>query len=150
METKLLKEFAANTLVGAMVFGWIFTQPPLPEQLRAPKAARHTIIKSEPEPSKTQIQQVQQTTPADVQIKIEPTTLQAPAQGLKPLQNVVEVTATSLKMRTAPSSSAQMIDVYSRGATFEKIGQDGKWLQVRSTIDGTAGWMFGDYLQTTN
>ena len=150
MDTKLIKEIAANSLVGVLVFGWIFTQPPLPEQLRTPKAAKQTVAKLEPIQPQTQIQKVEPAAPADIQIKIEPTTLQTPAQALRPVENVLQVTATSLKMRSAPSPSAQLIDVYARGATFEKIGQDGKWLQVRSTVDGTAGWMFGDYLQASN
>ena len=37
-----------------------------------------------------------------------------------------------------------------RVSTFEKIGQQGRWLQVRSTDDGNTGWMFGDYLTGVN
>jgi hypothetical protein len=149
MEIGFWKEVGINSAVAVFAFGWIYIQPPLPEQLRSPKAAMQDVTRVKPL-QVTEIPKVEPVKPADIDIKVEPAGLSTTSQSLSTPDNLLEVTATSLKMRSAPSSSSDLIDVYARGSRFEKLGEDGKWIQVRSADDGTAGWMFADFLQAVN
>lgn len=149
MDVKLVREMGAIALIGIVVFGWVFTRPPLPEQLSAPKAAKqHTTIMRRDAAPDPQIPRVRQSAANDISITIEPVALQTPTQALAPTSSMLQVAATSLNLRDAPSAGARSVEVYERGSTFERIGEDGQWLKVRSTRDGITGWMFADYLQT--
>lgn len=150
MKLRFIGEIGATTLVGVAAFGWIFTQSPDPQQLRTPKSAKLPVAPSQTTKRSDQIPTVVQTTTKPVAVRIEPVALQTPDQALNSTQDLYEVVATSLKMRSGPSSSTQLINTYARGSTFEKIGQQGSWIQVRSTEDGTSGWMFSNYLQASN
>lgn len=150
MNLRFISEIGATTLVGVAAFGWIFTQSPSPEQLRTSKSAKLPVAQSQTSIRNDQIPSVVQKTSKPFPIQIESVALQTPDQALNPAQDLYEVVATSLKMRSGPSSSTQLINTYTHGSTFEKIGQQGSWLQVRSTEDGTSGWMFSDYLQASN
>jgi uncharacterized protein YgiM (DUF1202 family) len=150
MNLKFISEVGATTLVGVAAFGWIFTQSPSPEQLKAPKSAKLPVAQSQTSNRGDQIPTVVQKTSKPFAVQIEPVALQTPDQTLSPAQDLYEVAATNLKMRSGPSSSTQLINTYARGSTFEKISQQGSWFQVRSTEDGTSGWMFSDYLKASN
>lgn len=150
MNIKLITEIGGTTLLGVAVFGWVFTQSPSPEQFMSAKSSKQPIAQSQTSKRNDQIPSVVQTTSKPLAIKAEPVALQTPDQALSPAQDIYEVVATNLKMRSGPSSSTQLINTYSRGATFEKIGQQGGWLQVRSIDDGISGWMYSDYLQASN
>lgn len=150
MNMKFISEIAATTLVGVVAFGWIFTQSPGPEQHRSAKSAKLPVAQDQITKRSDQIPTVVQKTSKPIVIQIEPVALQTPDQALDSAQDLYEVVATSLKMRSGPSSSTQLINTYARGSTFEKIGQQGSWIEVRSTEDGASGWMFSDYLQASN
>ena len=55
------------------------------------------------------------------------------------------VTATSLRMRGSPSTSADVIASASRGTVVTVLAQQGDWVEVRLP-SGAQGWMHGDYL----
>ena len=150
MKYRFAFEAGAICTVSLLVFGWIFIQPPVEDQLRSPKSAEKPDVGVKVAAKADHVPTVTGSTTKAVDIKIESVALQTPGQALDSSAVLLEVTATSLKMRSGPSSQADMIDVYARGAVLEKIGEQGKWLQVRSTDDGTAGWMFAEYLQLAN
>ena len=147
------KEVGAIAVVGIVVFGWVFGQSPLPDTRKPAATASKQTTESTVGKRGDQIPSVARNAPSEIKITIEPVAMAAPDQALVPAEDaadLLEVIATNLKMRSGPSSTTDMVSIYERGSTLEKIGQDGKWLQVRSTRDGTTGWMFADYLQSAN
>ena len=150
MSIRFFAELGINTFVGAAIFAWIFMPAPLMQHDKGLKTA--SALGSEQQVGKRsdQIPTVPSTSAGKLAIKIEPAILQTPDQALAPSSSLLEVTATSLNMRSQPTSQSPLINAYSRGARFEQISQNGNWLQVRSTEDGASGWMFGSYLRAVN
>lgn len=147
---KPIAEFGAIALLGAAVFVWTFSQPPRPDQLKAKKSASRQVPVSQVGKRGDKIPAVVQLTPRQLKISSNPVALQTPDQALRSDADLFQVVPANLKLRAGPSSTTRLISVYSRGATFEKVGQQGSWLQVRSTEDGASGWMFSGYLQAAN
>ncbi len=147
MDHKFLKEFGLHLIVGALVFGWIFSQAlsTTPSRTRAPTEA---LPKSDkrgdnlPSAPKAKL--------SEIKITIEPAALEPPDTASVPQSPLLEVTATKLRLRTHPTTRSSWIKVYPIGATFEQLGQYGDWLNVRNTADGASGWMHGDYLRATD
>ncbi|MDH3741074.1 MAG: SH3 domain-containing protein [Hyphomicrobiales bacterium] len=150
MNIRPIAEIGAIALVGVAVFGWTFSQPPAPDQLKSKKSARQPVTVSQVGKRGDKIPAVVQLSPRQLKISPDPVALQTPDQALRSGGDLYQVIPANLKLRAGPSSTTQLLNVYSRGATFEKIGQQGGWLQVRSTEDGASGWMFSDYLQAAN
>ena len=50
-------------------------------------------------------------------------------------------------MREGPTSSSSHVATYGSGDTFQKLGEQGKWIQVRNLADGAEGWIFGKFLE---
>jgi hypothetical protein len=63
-----------------------------------------------------------------------------------PASDTATVTATSLNLRSGPSTSYTILRSMPNGSTVEILqGPSNSWYQV--TYDGTTGWCHGDYLQ---
>ena len=147
MNNRFLKEFGWNAAVGVAVFGWIFSQAPGDIE---PKPSKAALALSKTDGRGDSIPSVQQTKLNEISITIEQVELPSPDQefgGQEPQGPLVKVTATSLKLRAQPTSRSSSLKVYPAGTTFERLGQDGDWLNVRHTLDGSSGWMHGDYLR---
>lgn len=151
MSSRFLAETGVIVAVGLAVFGWIFTQSdPLPDLAKtSTKQAENTSGAAK---RGDQVPSVPKSKTTQIKLRVEAVGLETPGDVAPAVtaSDVLQVTATSLKLRSEPTSSSDMIDVYARGAKFEKIGQEGRWLQVRSTDDGTTGWMYGEYLSDVN
>ncbi len=146
----LSREMVATAAVGIAAFGWIFGQAPMPDQTRSAKADRaHSFVQQASNPG-DQVAAILHTASIQKAAPLASIELQVPEPAPQLQDNLLQVTASSLKMRTGPSAQTQLVNAYARGATFEKIDQQGQWLQVRSTEDGTSGWMFAEFLQTSN
>lgn len=150
MNIKLISEIGATMLLGVIVFAWVFGQSPNTVQTRSTKSAKQQIANKQAGQRGDKFPAVVQQASRQLPVNIGPIALQAPGQALGSTESLYEVVANNLKMRSGPSSASQLVNVYSRGATFEKIGQQGNWLQVRSTENGVSGWMFSNYLQAAN
>ena len=144
MNRKFLKEFGVNAVFGLAVFGWVFGQSPIDQASTAPVGAL-ALVKSDKQDHNIPV--VPQAKTSDFTITIEPAELHSTGQRSIEQVPVMEVTATTLKLRALPTSQPSLIRAYPTGARFERIGQNGNWLNVRNTEDGTSGWMHGNYLQ---
>lgn len=58
------------------------------------------------------------------------------------------VTASTLNVRDAPSTSGRVLGKLSRGQQLAATGLQGDWLSVRLT-DGRTGWLHSDYVSAT-
>lgn len=58
------------------------------------------------------------------------------------------VTASTLNVRDAPSTSGRVLGTLSRGQQLAATGLQGDWLSVRLT-DGRTGWLHSDYVSAT-
>ncbi|NNE23161.1 MAG: SH3 domain-containing protein [Rhizobiales bacterium] len=144
MNGNFLKEFGVNAVFGLAVFGWVFGQSPLDQASRAPVAPL-ALVKSDERGD--DIPNVRPAKVRDFSITIEQVALHSPDQHSIESPPLVEVTATTLKLRAHPTSQSPLIRAYPTGARFERIGQNGNWLNVRNPADGTSGWMHANYLQ---
>ena len=80
-----------------------------------------------------------------------------PSQTLRPLnlspppaktaREVVFVQKANVNLRNAPSSSAGIVSVASKGKQFNVFGRDGEWIQVGETV--SVGWIHGTMLAAT-
>ena len=59
------------------------------------------------------------------------------------IMNGLNVTASALNVRKTPNGT--IIDVIKNGKGVEKIGTDGKWINVK--YNGKTGWCHSDYLK---
>lgn len=144
MNRKFLKEFGVNAVFGLAVFGWVFGQSPIDQASTAPVTAL-ALVKSDKQGEVIPV--VQKSKVSDFSITIEQVELLNPDRQIIEQVSLLEVTATTLKLRALPTSKSSLIRAYPTGARFERIGQNGNWLNVRNPADGTSGWMHANYLQ---
>ena len=65
---------------------------------------------------------------------------------LSVLAETLQVSPSSLNLRTSPSTQSQVVAVYQRGTKVTVLGTSGKWTRVR-TPDGKTGYMLTSYLK---
>ncbi len=68
---------------------------------------------------------------------------------LSALAETLQVSPSSLNLRTSPSTQSQVIAVYQRGTKVTVLGTSGQWTRVR-TPDGKTGYMLTSYLKKVN
>ena len=65
------------------------------------------------------------------------------------IDSTATVKASSLNMRSGPSTSYSIMHVLWQGNTVKVIGESSGWYQIRLT-DGRVGWVSGQYLSLNN
>ena len=147
MKKQFVRELGVHGIVGLVAFAWIFGHTPLAQ------SENHRVAKSDKVGSQSIVGYtgntpiVDKASTDDISIVIEPTAAPAGLPELGALAKYVTVSATKLKLRLQPTSESKAMGIYPNGTSFEQIGQQGKWIQVRHVQDGTSGWMHGDYMK---
>ena len=148
MNSRLLKELGINSLVGLVVFAWVFGQTPLTDRKPVSRPKMTALPKADklgnviPSVATAKLNQVVITT--------RPAALQVSAYSMDQQSTSQEAVATNLKVRKETTVPANLIGVYPSGSKFERIGMHGTWLHVRHIEDGASGWIHRDYLRAAD
>jgi len=161
--------------VSAALFGWLFSNEPLPLGSYANTAGTGDKKPAKSASSKMAVSKnagTKTTGPKSAEIKpagqnqrevvFSVSRSKATALNDQPINIVINpgsqkvqlqagagdlvVTASGLRMRSEPSSKSELLGNYSRGSRFAHIRDQNGWALVQSLDNGQKGWMFKKYM----
>jgi uncharacterized protein YgiM (DUF1202 family) len=94
--------------------------------------------------------QSQPTIPTPLVVSPTPKITQAPVATETPQESKAVVAADNLNLRIGPGINYAVVRLLQQGLSVIPAGRsiDGLWIEIH-TSDGSAGWVFGSYLQTS-